>query len=178
MTIDYRDRSMPRISNSARTLKSVCVTASLLAAVACGQGSSPTALTPTRASFTVSVTPSPVTAERCNPQCLSTTGAAFAFSAPFTVRLQESTGIGANVNSVTVTGSTGAVTFAPVVFGSTEILQEAGSNHVGPRGSLAIPINIVYTTPAGTPNLTLNISVQLTDDQNHQVTASSQVNVI
>jgi hypothetical protein len=169
---------MPRIRKAARMLKSVCVAVSLLAAGACGEGSSPTGLTPTRASFTVSVAPSPITAQRCNPQCLSTTGTAYAFSAPFTVSLQEATGIGATVNSVSVTGSTGTVTFAPVVFGSTEIIQDAGTNHVSPRGSLAIPMNIVYTTPAGTPNLTLNISVQLTDEQNHQVTATGQVTVI
>jgi hypothetical protein len=159
-------------------MKPVCVAVSLLAAVACGEGSSPTSPTSARARVAVSVAPSPITAERCNPQCLSDTGTAFAFAAPFTINLQESQGIGANVNSITVTGSTGTTTFAPLVFESAEITREAGTNHVGPRGSLAVPLNIVYTTPSGTPNLTISISVQLTDDQNNQITAAGEVKVI
>jgi hypothetical protein len=159
-------------------LKRLCVAVSLLAAMSCGEGTSPTTATSSRARLTMSVAPSPITAERCSPQCLSDSGTGFAFSAALTITLQESAGIGARINSITLTGSTGSVTFDPLVFGSTEIAREAGSNHVSARGSLAVPLNIVYTTPAGTPNLTISISADVTDDQNNQVTATGQVNVI
>ncbi len=159
-------------------LKRLYVAVSLLAAMACGEGGSPTTATATQARFTVSVAPSPITAQRCSPQCLSDTGAGFPFSAELTVTLREGAGIGAQLNSITLTGSTGTVTFDPLVFGSAEIAREAGTTRISPRGSLAVPLNIVYTTPAGTPNLTLNISAQFTDDQNHEVTATGQVNVI
>lgn len=160
-------------------LKRLCVAVSLLAAMACGEGTSPTTSTPTRARVTVAVAPSPITAQRCSPQCVSDTGTTgFAFSAGLTITLQEAAGIGARINSITLTGSTGTVTFEPVVFGSAEIAREAGTNRISPSGSLAVPLSIVYSTPAGTPNLTLNISAQFTDDQNNEVTATGQVNVI
>jgi hypothetical protein len=168
---------MPRIRTVVRLLKPVSAAVLLLTAVACGENSTPTSSTPTRARLAVSVAPSPITAQRCSPQCLSESGTAFDFSAPFTVTLKESVGIGAKVNSITVTGSTGFVTFNPVVFDSSHIAQTAGTNHVSPNGSLAVPLSIVYTTPAGTPNLTLNISAQFTDDQSNQVTATGQVTV-
>ena len=168
---------MSRIRTAVRMLKPMAVAALMLVAAACGGSASPTSSSPTRARFNVSVAPNPVTAQRCAPQCLSESGGSFAFSAPFTISLQESAGIGAKVNSISLTGSTGFVTFDAVVVGSSEIIQEVGTNHVAPRGTLAVPLNIVYNTPGGTPNLSINISVQFTDDQNNQVTATGQVNV-
>jgi hypothetical protein len=159
----------------------MCLTAAALAAVtACGGNNSPTAATAvTQASFTVSVVPSPITATRCSPQCANQTGdATFAFSAVLTITLQESSGIGANINTVTLTASTGGVTFTPLVFSSADISQHAGGNHVNGHGSLSIPLNIVYNTPSGSANLGVGINVQLTDDRNNPVTAIGQVNVI
>ena len=41
-----------------------------------------------------------------------------------------------------------------------------------------MPVTIVYNTPSGKANLSITISLQITDDSNKAVTASSQVNVI
>jgi hypothetical protein len=158
----------------------MCSTAAALAALtACSEGSATTAPTPTQASFTVSVLPSPVTATRCNPGCASQSGGTtFAFAAAMTITVQESAGIGATINMITLTGSTGSVTFTPLVFSSAQITQLDGSNHVNSRGLLPVPLSIVYDTPSGTANLAVGINVQFTDDQNNQVTATGQVNVI
>lgn len=157
----------------------MCLTVAALAVLtACDGSDSPAGPTPTQASFTISVLPSPITANRCNPQCpsQSSTGT-FAFSAAMTITVQESAGIGANVNVITLTGSTGTVTFTPLVFSSADIIQLAGSTHVSGRGSLSVPLTIVYTTPSGTANLAVSINAQFTDDRNNQVTATGQVNI-
>ena len=95
-----------------------------------------------------------------------------------TIVAQESGGIGANINVITLTGSVGGVTFTPLVFSSAEISQLVASNHVSGRGSLSVPLTIVYDTPSGTANLAVDINVQFTDDKNNQVTAAGHVNII
>ena len=158
----------------------MCSTATALAALtACSGNDSPAAPAPTQASFSVSVLPSPITANRCNPKCPSqSSSTTFAFSAAMTIMVQESGGIGANINVITLTGSAGNVTFAPLIFSSAEISQLVASNHVSGHGSLSVPLSIVYDTPSGTANLAVDINVQFTDDKNNQVTATGHVNVI
>jgi hypothetical protein len=157
----------------------ICFTIAALSAVTgCSDTESPAAPTPTQASFTISV-PTQITATRCSPACSSQSSSdTFAFSAAMTLTLQESAGIGANITTITLTGTAGGVTFQPLVFSSTDITQVAGSAHISGRGSLAVPLTIVYNTPSGTANLLVNINVQFTDDGSKQVNATSQVNVI
>jgi hypothetical protein len=163
-----------------KSFRMCLIAAALAASTACGGSSSPTASTTvTQSSFTLSVVPSPITATRCSPQCSSDSGnTTFAFSATITITMQESAGIGANINMITLTGSSGSVTFTPLVFSAADVIQHGGSNHVNGRGSLSVPLTIVYNTPSGSANLAVGINVQLTDDRNNQVTATGQVNVI
>jgi hypothetical protein len=150
-----------------------------MAFTGCGENNSPTNVTPTQASFNLSVAPSPVTAIRCNPQCAADSGSAtFAFSAGMTVTMQETAGIGATISAITLTGTAGGTTFEPLVFSAAEIVQLIGSNRISGLGSLSVPLNIVYSTPSGTANLAVSINVQLTDERNNQVTAAGQVNII
>jgi hypothetical protein len=158
----------------------ICFTiAALSASTACNNNDSPAAPTPTQANFTVSVQPATITATRCNPKCPSQSGSAtFGFSATITLVMQESAGIGANITAITLTGTTGGLTFPPLVFSASDITQAAGGTHISGHGSLAVPVTIVYDTPSGTADLVVNISVQLTDDGNKQVSATSQATII
>jgi hypothetical protein len=131
------------------------------------------------AALTVSIAPSPVTAVRCNPLCVGASGTTFPYSATLTISAQESAGIGANINSITVTPAAGAGTLPPLTYGSDVVIQRSGSNHVAARGALSFPMSMVYSTgSAGTANLVITVSVQFTDDRGNQIVATGQVNVI
>jgi len=160
-------------------LKQLLVVLAVIEAAACGGGTnSTTAPTPTQASVTISVQPSPVTAVRCNPLCVGASGATFPFSATWTITLQESAGIGGNINAITITPSSGTGTLPPLTYGSDVVIQRSGTNHVGARGSLSFPMTLVYFTTAGSANLVINISVQFTDDRGNQLIVPGQVAVI
>ena len=131
------------------------------------------------ATFTMSVKPSPVTATHCNPTCPgSSGGGSFAFAADMTINVQETAGIGGNATHMTLTASAGGQAFQPLEFDASDITTHAGTQHVDGHATLAIPMSIVYNTPSGTANLTITVTIQLTDDRNNQTTATGQVNVI
>jgi hypothetical protein len=154
------------------------VVAALAISTACNNSNSPGSPSPTRANFNVYVQPNPATATVCNPLCSSsTTSDNFAYSVAVTIQMQETAGIGATINSVTLTGSVGNVSFNPLVFSSSDISQHAGTSHVSGHATLSFPVTIVYNTPTGTSGLSLNVSLQATDDRNNQVTASGQATV-
>jgi hypothetical protein len=153
--------------------------AALAVSTACNNSNSPGAPSPTRSNFNVFVQPNPITATVCNPQCASQTGGGttFAYSATMRIQVQETAGIGATVNSVTLTGMVGSVSLNPLVFSSSDITQMAGTSHVSGHATLSVPVTIVYNTPTGSTGLTINISLQATDDRNNQVGASAQASV-
>jgi len=95
-----------------------------------------------------------------------------------TISLRETAGIGGNATQLTLTGSAGGQQFQPLTFTADDITSHAGTHHVDGHATLAIPMSIVYNTPTGTANLTINVSIQITDDRNNQVTATGAVNVI
>jgi hypothetical protein len=155
----------------------VAIAAALTASTACSGGAdSPTSPTSVGASpVTVTVTPSPVTAEHCNPGCTAESGgSSYAFAVSMSVTVTESAGVSRNIKSMTLTGSAGTVTFAPLVFSSSDITDHAGSALINAHGSLSIPMRIVYNTPSGSSNLSMNVSIEL----DNGLTASSHVDVI
>jgi hypothetical protein len=116
-------------------IRKYSIAAFIAMSIACSGSGSPTEPTSTQASFSVSALPSPVTANRCNPQCGGQSGDnGFAFSAAMTVTIQELAGVGANISLVTLTGSTGTSTFTPLVFSSSDIAELAGGNHIAGKG--------------------------------------------
>jgi hypothetical protein len=160
-------------------MKRVCVAVLIIAATGCGASSTSPSPAPAQASFTVSVLPSPITAVRCSPACSGTSGATFPFSATMTLAVQELAGVGGNINSITVTPSTGGGALPPLTYGSDVVIQRAGTNHLGARGTLSFPMTLVYSTGSGgAANLVVNIVVQFTDDRNNQLTATGQVSVV
>jgi hypothetical protein len=95
-----------------------------------------------------------------------------------TINLRETAGIGGNATQLTLTASAGGQQFQPLTFTADDITGHAGTHHVDGRATLTIPMSIVYNTPTNTANLTISVSIQVTDDRNNQVTATGTVNVI
>ena len=162
----------------------ICTVAALVAvSAACNYSSSnpnaPGSAGSTQAVFTVAVTPSPITAQHCSPQCPGNSGSgSFAFAADMTINLRETAGVGGNATQMTLTASAGGQQFQPLTFTADDIAGHAGTHHVDGRATLAIPMSLVYNTPTGTANLTISVSIQVTDDRNNAVTATGTVNVI
>jgi hypothetical protein len=146
---------------------------------ACG-GDSPTAPPPppppTAASITVTASPNPIIAADCTPATCGNSG--FRYAASTTLTVTESAGVGGNVDFVNMTLRSGTTNteVGTLNFGSGEISSFAGgTNHVNPRGSLAIRnIGIVYTLGGNARQATMTVAVQFTDDKgnrtNHLVT--------
>jgi hypothetical protein len=154
----------------------------LTASIACSNSatgpSQVSSKTSAGSTFNVLVRPSPITATHCNQQCAGDSSGSFAFSADMTIEVQNSSGVGGTVSSITLTGSADGTTFPPLTFSSDEIKGEAGTIHVDAHSTLSMPVTIVYNTPSGKANLSISISLQITDDGNNPVTASGQVNVV
>ena len=166
-----------------RTLRAGMTALALTASVACSSGTTgPSDLTSTgssKATVNVAVRPSPITATRCNPQCPSQSGSgSFAFSVDMTIDVQNTASVGATVNSITLNATADSTTFAPLTFSSDDIKQQAGTTHVDGQTTLSIPLTIVYNTPSGRANLSVSVSVQVTDDRSNQVTATGQTSVL
>jgi hypothetical protein len=150
------------------------------ASIACSNSATgPSSLTSSSSgnTFGVVVRPSPVTATRCNGQCSGDSSGSFAFAADMTIDVQDSSSVGATINSITLTGTADSTTFPPLTYSSDDIKGGAGTTHVDAHGTLSMPVTLVYNTPSGKANLSISISLQMTDDSNKAVTASGQVNV-
>ncbi len=156
--------------------KRVCALVVLLGAVACGGSNSTTAPTPTQANITVTLSPNPVTASDCSPTCVAPNGNLFRWRVQGTLTIQETAGIGGNVNSITRTNPTPGT-----VFGADVIVQLSGTNHVAARGMLIFPLNILHG-PVIVPNAPRQIvfpfAVDFTDDRGNHLTGVAQWSVI
>ena len=126
----------------------------------------------------MSVSPSPVTARRCNPLCVAPSGKQFPFEAAMSVSVQESARIGGNVDFINVTPVTSDGTELPMLgYGSDVLVQRLTTNHVNPSGVLTFYFAFFYATGANTPVLVVNISLQFTDDKGNVLTGTASVNV-
>ena len=152
----------------------------LIASMACNRTTAPSDLTGSSGgTFNLAVRPSPITATRCNPQCTGQSASgSFAFSMDMTLDVQDSASVGATVNSITLTATADTTTFAPLTFSSDDIKKQAGTTRVDGKTTLSIPLTIVYNTPSGKANLSVSVSVQMTDDRSNQVTATGQTSVL
>ena len=95
-----------------------------------------------------------------------------------TIDVRDSASVGATINSMTLTATADGATFAPLTFSSDEIRLQAGTNHVEGQATLSIPLTIVYNTPTGKANLSVSVSVQITDDRSNHATATGQASVL
>jgi hypothetical protein len=150
----------------SRSLAVICL-ASLYTA-ACGSNpTSPTPLpTPTAASksvITATISPNPVVGV-ANP---STSQGAFPFLASFTITVTETAGLACNLNRLQLRVPPNPNAFELPV---AEISKAAGTNFIGARGTLAIPLTLSYKTPTGTKALHTAVTVEAIDGNSNVVT--------
>jgi hypothetical protein len=156
------------IPQGARMTKSIstcfALAIMLLAFTSCGGSNpapTPTPTAPTAGVFTVTETPNPIIATG------GTQG--FQFTAAFTLTVTESAGLGGNVSFVNVTlrNATTGVEVGTIQFNPVDIAARAGSSHIAARGTLSIPLSVVYTLALGGRQATTTIAVQIGDDAGH-----------
>ena len=86
--------------------------------------------------------------------------------------IQETSGVGGSITSITETS------FNPnFVINSADITQRSGTNHVPARGTLVVPLNILYgivDNPSASRQHTFTFSIQFTDDKGNQITGNAQ----
>jgi hypothetical protein len=148
----------------------LCVLAVVLVATACGSSdSTPAAPSPTQASITATASPNPVTATVCSPPCAALNGNSYQFRADGTLTIQETAGIGGNIDSITVTNFN-------LVFTSTDIVQRSGTSRVVGKGMLLFPLNFVYGLAGTTASRStvFPITVAFTDDRGNHLTVVMQ----
>ncbi len=137
-------------------LSTVAVVSLTFLLVSC-QGDSPTGPS-TQAAITVSVSPDPGMSE-------ASSDPGFDWSVDFTVTIRETAGTGVAVDFVRV--RSGDVT---IDFDAPDVIAAAGTNQIGGRGSLAVPLGIVYSAESGGREIDANIEVQCTDNQGNVIT--------
>ena len=161
---------------------SVVVLAGAVLLAGCGGGdggsNAPTAPTPappaTQAVVTVEITPT-------SPVAQPTGDPTYPWRVDWTVVLRETAGLGGNVNFVNV-GFVNSFGFeAPGVlnYGSTEVVDRAGTNHLAARGQLQIPLSMVYRADGfGGRTITLKNTVNFTDDRGHTMMLGATAMVV
>jgi len=150
--------------------KRLCACISVLAAMSCTGKSTLTLPTPTQANITLTVSPSPATAAICCgdsdfPYYATVTG---------TLTIQETAGIGGNIDIVSV-GGIGATSSA-VNYEASSIVRLVGTNRVGGKGSFVVPLSWdtgLLNPNAGRP-FVLSVYVALIDDRGNHVNAATQ----
>jgi len=150
----------------------IMVLALLLVTVACS--STPTTPAPTQASITAAISPNPVTAMICSPSCAAIDGSGrlFQWRVQGNVTVQETAGLGGNINSITVTNFN-----PPIVYTSDVIAQRSGTNRVAARGSLIVPVTVIYglvDNPAASRAIVMSFTVSFLDEKGNQESTSTQ----
>jgi hypothetical protein len=157
-------------------MKRLLLLAAALAIAGCGSSSSPSAPSappaPTTAIYSVSVAPNPIIAGAGSQ--------GFQNSAQFTVTVTESAGVSGNVAFVNVTlrNATTGVELNTLQYNPTDITNRASTNHVAAKGTLNIPIGIVYTLSLGGRQATLTVAIQMKDDFGHTDNETVNVNIV
>ena len=148
----------------------------------CG-GSNATSSTPTpiqtpaasQATITVVASPNPITATACTS---TSCAEGWQWHINGNVTVTETAGVSGNVNYVNLTFLRGGYVGNTVNYGADYIGQRLGTNHVGARGKLTIPIGYVFRTGDGGSDILLNVKVDFTDDRGHELTESTQWTVM
>ena len=151
----------------------VAILALLLFAVACSSGT-PTTPAPNQASITAALSPNPITATVCSPACAAIDGSGrlFQWRVQGNVTIQETAGLGGNVASITVTNFN-----PPIVYTSDVIAQRSGTSHVAAKGSLVVPVTVIYglvDNPAASRAIVMSFVVLFTDERGNQESTSAQ----
>lgn len=146
----------------------------------CGSASAPispthTAMPASPVVLALAVDPSPVVSA-------DQPGSASPLAAAWTVIVTVRGGVGGNVNFINATlrDATSGAEAEPsgiVSLGPGDIIALAGTNHVAPGGSLAVPQGLQYDLPSGGRHGTLRVAVQFSDDGGHILGQTIQTDV-
>ena len=128
----------------------------------------------TQAEVTLTVSPPTLVAKPNNDRT-------YPWLVEWTLVLRESAGLGGNVNYVNVgfVNSFGFETPSALNYGADEIIRRAGTNHLGARGELRIPLGMIYTADGfGQRTITLKNAVSFTDDRGNATLLGATANVV
>ena len=121
---------------------------------------------PTVGTFSATVNPNPIIAADCTPAVCGNQG--FQFAAIGTVVITETTGLGGNVDFINLTlrsGATGAE-IGTINLGATQIVANAGTNHINGRATLSVPnVGLIYRLAGGSRQGTMTYAIRVTDDR-------------
>ena|SRR5437867_2187317 len=148
-------------------LKRLCAFVCVVAATACGgSNSTPTAPTPTRASITLTVSPNPATATVCPLPCgilgIPDDPYSYHFSVAGTLTIQETAGVGGNIDSVNVQPTNSFNT------GYQSIRRFAAN------GTVQFPLWAAYGVGSPNGSQSILIAAVFTDDRGNHSSVSSQ----
>jgi len=161
----------------SRGLCAVAAVGILFATSSCGGTTNLAA--PTQASITVTISPSPVTARRCNPLCVAPSGKLFPFEAAMSLSVQESARLAGDVDFINVMPVTAdGIELPMLAYGSDVLVQRSTTNHVNPSGIFTFYFAFFYATGGNNPALTVNISLQFTDEKGNRLTGTASVTVV
>lgn len=126
-----------------------------------------------RANVDVSIAPNPIMAQASGDRD-------FPWLINFEVNFRETAGLGGNIdfiNTILINAATG--TEVPALnFGANQVASSAGTNHLNARGSLQVPLGVVYRLSGGERRAALIAVIRFTDDrgnvQNLEATANVQ----
>jgi hypothetical protein len=148
-------------------VKSAALLLSLACAAACGNSSSPAAPstppTPTTAVYAMAASPNPIVA---SPDPFG-----FQYMATFTATVTETAGVSGNIDTLIVTlheSQTNLDRFT-IGFNPSDIQNRAGTNHIGAKGTLDVPISLHYNLTGSGRQATLIVGIILVDDFGHRI---------
>jgi hypothetical protein len=153
---------------------SLCVTLA-----GCGDDAT-TPATPSSPSPSPSATPEPtiaVVTATCNPTLVPAVvpaDPAFAWQISWTLEVRESAGIAGRVNFLSVTIADQQV----LILDTAGVTAAAGSNNVGARGTLLIPITLLYNLPDGGKLANVTTTVNFTDARGNVLVTSAQLRIV
>ena len=150
----------------------VLIAATIVSCVAACEGG---ITAPAQASVALTMSPDFPVAADCSPPCQNLDGGLFRWRVNGTLTIQETSGIGGNVESITVTNLN-----PPIVFNSGVIVQRAGTNRLTGRGTLVFPIVISYgpVNAVGPRRTVIDLAVSFADDRGNHITASAKWSLI
>jgi hypothetical protein len=152
----------------------------IVALAACDDDSTNSPATPTSPSPTASATPEPTIAvltATCNPSLVPAVvpaDPAFAWQISWVLEVRESAGIAGRVNFLQVTIADQQV----LVLDTAGIVAAAGSNSVGARGALQIPLSLLYNLPDGGRLANVTTTVNFTDARGNVLVTSAQLRIV
>ncbi|HEY1303218.1 MAG TPA: hypothetical protein VGF24_06695 [Vicinamibacterales bacterium] len=145
-----------------------------LFAAACSNSPTTPTPAPTQANLTAAISPNPVTATDCLSPCAANDGSGrvFQWRVQGNVTIQETAGLGGNVNTITVTNFN-----PPIVYTSDVIAQRSGTSRVGAKGILNVPVTVIYGIVGNvnaSRSIVMDFIVSFTDDHGNQMSAATQ----